>query len=404
MVCILRSYVMLSKKLLVICGAYAVDPLVMQSFNPLVPSIKTAFSVDITLVALSTAFHMLPLSVLCLFSGTISDLYSRPKILMYGLFIYSFGLMLGSISPNITIFLLTRIIDGVGAALIQPICVALIGDITPEHEVGKAIGFSGMFLAFVGMTLGPLISGFLGEINWRIVPLYICVYSLIIGVFSMIVFRGFITPVENTRNVSVVFQKIRSAVGNRNLLLLAPVGFISMFAWSAVQPLISDSLSLPPLLLKKSEIGTIFSIVGFVGVFFAYIGGVLTDKLGAKRSILFALLMEAIPLFLLIFANSYWSFSILLAINGAFNRVSQTSRSTLAVELTPEARGSASSVIQFAQFLGYSSSPIIIPLLYLSSGIDYVFLLSSSLMLLSIVFIASIHLNKLTPKARVKET
>lgn len=395
---------MLSRKLLVICSAYAVDPLVMQSFNPLVPAIKTAFNVDITLVALSTAFHMLPLSILCLFSGTISDLYSRPKILVYGLFIYSFGLMLGSISPNITIFLLTRVIDGVGAALIQPISVALIGDITPQHEVGKAIGFSGMFLAFIGMTLGPLISGFLGEMNWRLVPLYICVYSLIIGVLSMIVFRGFITPTENNRNVSLVFQKIRRAVGNRNILLLAPVGFISMFAWSAVQPLISDSLSLPPLLLKKSEIGTIFSIVGLVGVFFAYIGGVLTDKLGPKRSMLFALLMEAIPLFLLVFANSYWSYSILLAVNGAFNRVAQTSRSTLAVELTPEARGSASSIIQFAQFLGYSSSPIIIPLLYLSSGIDYVFLLSSSLMLLSIIFIASIHLNKLTPKTRATET
>ena len=391
---------MLSKKLLVICCAYAVDPLVMQSFNPLVPAIKAAFDVDITLVALSTAFHMLPLSILCLFSGTISDLYSRPKILMYGLFIYSFGLMLGAISPNVTFFLLTRIIDGAGAALIQPICVALIGDLTPEHEVGKAIGFSGMFLAFVGMTLGPLISGFLSEINWRIVPLYIGVYSLIIGVLSTIIFRGFTTSTENNRKVSLVFQKIKQAVGNRNILLLAPVGFISMFAWSAVQPLISDSLSLYPLSLKKSEIGTIFSIVGLVGVFFAYVGGVLTDRLGAKRSMLFALLMEALPLFLLIFANSFWSYSALLAINGAFNRVAQTSRSTLAVELTPGARGSASSIIQFAQFLGYSSSPIIMPFLYLTFGIDYVFLLGSSLMLLSIVFIASIRLNKLISTAR----
>ena len=181
---------------------------------------------------------------------------------------------------------------------------------------------------------------------------------------------------------------------NRNIALLGVVGFISMFAWSGVQPLIADTLSLPPFLMKESEIGTIYSIVGFIGIIFAYIGGILTDKLGAKKNMTFGLAMEILPVFLLIFANSYWTYLILLAVHSSFMKVTQASRSTLTVRVMPEARGSASSIVQFASFLGYSISPIIMPQIYVSSGINSIYMSNVFLLLLSLVFIACIQTNQ----------
>ena len=102
---------MSDKKFLIICSAVVVDPLIMSAYNPLVPVLKTAFNVNVELIALSVTFHMLPLSLLCLFSGALSDLYQRQQILMYGLFTSSIGSLLGALSPNILVFLLSRSID-----------------------------------------------------------------------------------------------------------------------------------------------------------------------------------------------------------------------------------------------------------------------------------------------------
>jgi predicted MFS family arabinose efflux permease len=236
-----------------------------------------------------------------------------------------------------------------------------------------------------------LISGYLGEINWRLVSLYLCAYSLIIGILSKIVLRGLPVPHGNG-SIGLVLQQIRRTVMNRNIVLLATVGFISMFAWAGIQPLISDMLSLPPLSMSKKEIGTIYSIVGFIGVLFAYVGGVLTDRFGPKRNMMLGLLMEILPVILLTFANSYWSYAILLAVHGGFMRVTQTSRSTLIVEQIPEARGSASSIIQFASFLGFASSPIVMSQIYVSSGMNPVYMSNALLLTLSITFIALIRM------------
>jgi ACDE family multidrug resistance protein len=376
-----------------ICSAFVVDPLVMTSYSPLVPAIKTTFDVDITLVALSSTFHMLPLAILCLFSGTVSDLYDRPTILMYGLFISAFGSLLSALSPTISVFLLSRSVQGIGSALIMPIALALIGDLTPREEMGKAIGFNSMFNAFFSTSLGPLISGFLGDVNWRLVALYLFAYSLSIGVLSRTVLRGVVASPEKG-SIHLVFQRIRHVIRNRNIALLSVVGFISMFAWSGVQPLISDTLSLPPFSMRESEIGTTYSIVGFIGIAFAYLGGILTDKLGAKNNMIFGLAMEILPVILLTFVNAYWSYLVLLAVHGGFMRVTQTSRSTLTVGLMPDARGGASSIVQFASFLGFSVSPIIMPQIYVTSGINFVYMLNAGLLLISLFFIAFIRIER----------
>jgi len=387
---------LIDKKLIVLCSAFVVDPLVMTSYTPLVSTLKTGFNVDITLVALSSTFHMLPLAIFCLFSGTISDLYYRPRILMYGLLISSVGSLLSALSPNILVFLLSRSIQGIGSALIMPIALALIGDITPRHDLGKAMGFNGMYNAILSACLAPLISGYLGEINWRLVPLYLLAYSLVTGILCGITLRGLSVP-RKEGSIRLIHQQIKQTATNRNVALLAVIGFISMFAWSGTQPLISDILSLPPLSMNENDIGTIYSIVGLVGVLFAYFGGVLTDRYGAKRNMIFGFIMQTLPMLLLTMANSYSSYLVLLALQGGFMRVTHTSNSTLTVDAMPESRGSASSIIQFASFLGFASSPIVMSQIYVSSGINPVYISNAFLLMVSIIFIALIRIPQRNP-------
>jgi MFS family permease len=347
--------------------------------------LKTAFGVNIDLIALSLTFHMLPLAILSLFSGSLSDLFYRPRILMYGLLISSVGSLIGATSPNIAFFLLSRSIQGIGSAFIMPIALALIGDITPREVLGKAIGFSGVISSLFGVTLGPLISGFLGGIEWRIMPLLIFSYGLILAVLTRIILRGVaVSPKKGS--MSFIFQQIKQTAGNRNIVLLSVAGFLSLFTFQGIMPLISDVLSLPPLLMEKSQIGIIFSIVGFVGILSSFFGGVLTDRIGGRKNMAFGFLMMLAPMFLLIFADSYWSYLVLLPALSCFSRLTHVARSALAVELTPESRGTASSFFNFAGFLGFASAPVALTQIYTAFGINSVYLLNVFLLLLCAIF------------------
>lgn len=383
---------MIDKRLIIICCAYAVDPLVMMSFNPLVSVLKTTFNVNVELIALGVTFHMLPLSILCFFSGTISDMFYRPKMLMYGLFLSCIGSLINFISPNITVFLLSRSIQGAASALIMPIAIALIGDITPREQLGRAMGFALMFMSAVSAILGPLVSGFLAGINWRLVPLYLVAYCVVVGILCRIILIGIVAP-QKKGSISLVFQQIRKTA-NRNILLLSATGFIAMFCWAGVQPLISNILSLPPLLVPVSEIGVIFSIVGFVGALFSFLGGVLNDRLGGRNNMIIGLLLMMLPMFLLTYANSLWLYLILLPAVRCFNGLSGVSRSALVVGSAPEARGSASSMLQFASYLGFSLAPIILTQIYMVWGMNSVYLTNVFLLLLSVLFIFLVRLEK----------
>lgn len=369
------SLKMLNRKILIVYGSILVDPLIVQSYFPLVSTLKTSFNVNVELIALSLTYHMLPLAVLSLFSGTLSDFSHRPRILMYGLYISSIGSLLGAFSPNILTFMISRSVQGVGSALIMPISLALIGDIAPREAIGKAVGLSAVFSSFFGITLGPLISGFLASVEWRLVPLLFCAYTLVIGTLGRTVLRNLAaSPRKGT--MSVVLRQFSRAAMDKSILMVGVVSFLSMFSFQGMQPLISDAFSLSPLLMKKSEIGIIFSAAGFAGMFFSFGGGVLADRIGFRKNMVLGYLGMLLPMFLLGIADSYWSCLVLLSALSGFSQLANTSRSALVVELKPEEKGTTSSISNFAGFLGFASSPVALTQVYLTSGMGYVYLAS----------------------------
>ena len=382
---------MLDKRFFIICCSALVDPLVIHAYTPILPELKIVFDVDIGLIALSLTLHMLPLAILSLFSGTLSDFYYRPTILMYGLFTSSIGSLLAALSPNITIFLFSRGIQGLGSAFIMPVSHALMGDIIPRSDLGKAMGVQAIFTGIFGLVLGPLIGGFLAGIGWRLVPIILCGYTFVVGILTKIILRN-ITPAKK-RGVSAIFQQIRHVASNRNLELLCACGFISSFCYQGIHPLISDNLSLPPLLIPKNEIAVLFSITGFVRILGSFLGGILADKIGPRKTMIIGFPIEVFAALLLTGADSYRSYLMGLAILAGFNNLTSISRTTLVLNLMPDARGTAASFANFTGFLGFSSAPIISTQIYVVSGITLVFLFDMFLLSLCVLFVALLRGN-----------
>lgn len=366
------------------------DPLIILSYTPLVSVIKTTFKVNIELIAISLTFHMLPFSFLNLFSGTLSDFYYRPKILTYGLCISTIGSLLGALSPNILLFSISRTIQGVGSALIIPITLALLGDIAPREAMGTIMGSYGAFFG-VATTLAPLIGGFFAVRAWRLVPLIFSVYSLIGALLIRVTF-GARSVSRNETSWKHIFHQYERVVRNRNIILVSIAGFFLFFTTQGVQPFISDFLSLPPLLLSNEEIGVLFAIMGVTGIVFSFVGGILIDKIGSRKTMALGFLLMIVPQSLLLFSESYWPYLIWLSFLGGFQRFALNSVQTLVVGSVPNAKGAASSIFNFARYLGFAAAPVLLARIYVTQGIHYLYVLN--LILYLTCFLVSKFINR----------
>jgi EmrB/QacA subfamily drug resistance transporter len=111
--------------------------------------------------------YALFLASLVLVGGSLGDLYGRRRIFALGIAIFAVASVACGLARDINELILARAIQGIGAALLVPGSLAIIGASFPENERGRAIGaWSGMS-AITGAA-GPVIGGWLIEhASWR---------------------------------------------------------------------------------------------------------------------------------------------------------------------------------------------------------------------------------------------
>ena len=124
---------------------------------------------DATLVGVQWVVeaYALFLASLVLVGGSLGDLYGRRRVFALGIAIFAVASVACGLARDINELILARAIQGIGAALLVPGSLAIIGASFPENERGRAIGtWSGMS-AITGAA-GPVIGGWLIEhASWR---------------------------------------------------------------------------------------------------------------------------------------------------------------------------------------------------------------------------------------------
>ncbi len=366
-----------------------IGPLSGNAVLTLIPSLKSAFGVDVGMVLLSLPFFMFPFAFLQLFSGTLSDRYDRKKIVMAGFLVYASGSFLCGISDGISMFLISRVILGTGFAMVSPVLVAILGDITTRENRGQAMGFFGSAIT-AGIASGPLFAGYMAPIDWRYVFFTFSGLSFLTGGIFWVAFRGHSFEVRDGSFRDVMGQ-IKSVLNNRDVLLLSTIGFLVFFAFIGVISFMSDFLTLPPLLMKEHSVGIILASSGAAGIIASPVAGALVDRVGRKKTATYGFLISGTTLVLINFAHSFYAFVLLLFLFGCGNAGIWSSLLTMSMEVIPKMRGTVSSVFNSARFFGYAFAPIVLIPVYNASGIHVIYLLGTGIALLSIFLVRKLE-------------
>ena len=133
------------------------------------PAIQGDLAADAAQAQWIANAYLLTLGAFVLVGGAGGDRFGRRRVFATGVVLFALASVACALAPDPDALIWARGLQGVGAALLTPASLALIGANFPKEQRGRAFGLWAGFGALAGMA-GPLIGGALADFaSWRVI-------------------------------------------------------------------------------------------------------------------------------------------------------------------------------------------------------------------------------------------
>ncbi len=150
--------------------------------NVALPSIQRDLGIGLSELEWIVTGYALSFAALMLTGGKLADLLGRRLIFMVGLAIFTASSLACGLADSGELLIAARIVQGVGAALMNPATLSIISATFPPEQRGMAIGIWAGVSA-MALAIGPLVGGLLTEhIDWS----WIFFINVPVGVAAMV--------------------------------------------------------------------------------------------------------------------------------------------------------------------------------------------------------------------------
>ena len=135
--------------------------------NVALPAIQEDLGTDISELQWIVTGYALTFAALMLIGGKLADAYGRRLIFVVGILIFTGASLWCGLADSGNMLIAARVVQGAGAALMNPATLSIIAATFPPKERGMAIGiWAGT--AALALAIGPLVGGLLTEhLSWH---------------------------------------------------------------------------------------------------------------------------------------------------------------------------------------------------------------------------------------------
>ncbi|NRG92325.1 multidrug efflux MFS transporter [Streptococcus suis] len=318
--------------------------------------------------------------------GSLADRYGRKPMMVRAAFAMIFTMGGMAFVPNVFWLLALRVLNGVFTGYI-PNATALIASQVPKDKTGYALGTLSTG-AVAGNLIGPTLGGILAEMfGVHMVFLLVGLLYAIVVLLTVFYIREDFVPVKKGEEMSVkeVFEQVK----DRQMLVgLFVTSMIIIAAAQAVVPILTlyvRHLGQTDNLLFVA--GFIISLPGMASLVTSGYLGKIGDRIGNHRLLLIALTYSLLINVFCVFAENPFQLGLLRFMYGFGTGALLASVNSLLTKLTPkEGISRIFSYNQLFNNLGSVVGPMMGSAVAAHMGYDWVFYLSSGLVLFNLIW------------------
>jgi EmrB/QacA subfamily drug resistance transporter len=370
------------------------------------PTLAQAFTASFQSVQWIVLAYLLAITTLIVSVGRIGDIIGQRRLLLVGICLFTFASLLCGIAPTLWLLIAARAAQGLGAAIMMALTVALVGETVPTEKIGSAMGLLGTMSA-IGTTLGPSLGGLLiAGLGWQSIFLV----NVPLGILNFLLAHRYL-PVDRQepKTDRVSFDPVgtlllaltlaayalamtigRGRFGSLNMaLLLAAIFGVALFVRveaKAASPLISLAMFRNPLLsaslamstlvstvmmatlvvgpfylaralgLEAALMGLLLSIGPLVAALTGVPAGRIVDRFGAQRMTIVGLIGIAIGCLVLSFVPATFGIAgyitPIVCVTVSYALFQAANNTAIMTDIRPDQRGVISGLLSLSRNLG----------------------------------------------------
>jgi MFS transporter, DHA1 family, multidrug resistance protein len=278
---------------------------------PIMPTYMNELNIGGSVVGLLVAAFSLTQLLVSPFAGRLSDKMGRKRIIVGGLVVFALSELLFGLANTPWVLFVSRMLGGVGAAMIMPAVMAYVADTTSSEERARGMGFINAAIT-TGFIIGPGIGGYLAELGIR-VPFFVAAgAAAIVAVITLIVL-----PESRSEKLR---EEAKSSGGNKESLVVQLVR-------SYREPYFFGLIIVFVLSFGLANYETVFGLfvdhkfgftpkdIAFVLTFGSIAGAVvqvtafswILNRFGENKVISLTLLSSGLFILLTLFVHGYWA-------------------------------------------------------------------------------------------------
>ena len=236
------------------------------------PSIASYFQTDIPSVQWLVIGYAMTIIALLLPMGRLADLIGLKTVYIIGAVVFVLGAFAAGVSSDLTILILSRIVQGAGAAMTQGTGMAIVIAAFPPTERGKAIGMI-MTMVGTGAVVGPAMGGSLVDaLGWRSVFFAAIPLVLLSVILSLAIVTEHGRPRGNRDQTRFRFDWLGAVLSSGALLaLLLGITNVHRSGWDS-----------PPIL--AAAVAFVVLLVSFVWWELRYVSPMMQLRLFQRRN------------------------------------------------------------------------------------------------------------------------
>lgn len=143
-------------------------PLYSSVANVVLPNLVASFGSDVDTMQWVISGYMLGYSIAMPLAGWMADTFGRRRMYLSGLALFTVASVLTAFAWDAPSLIGFRVLQAIGGGIVSPTSMALIVDVVPAQQRGKALGVWGLGM-MLAPTFGPAVSGWIVDNldDWR---------------------------------------------------------------------------------------------------------------------------------------------------------------------------------------------------------------------------------------------